>query len=244
MLLLASCSPTEIQLVGPASTEPAASAAQPASPRDATPQLPPGVLWQEHFSGTSLTWQAPLGQSADVIAEIFHIESESDQRFLRVFHDARPDRPRALRRAAHLGKSFQDAPIPLSKIASLRWRWRVRQHPMVEEDPWLDLGASLYVIVKQPGLLGGGKGLKLGWLAKPGAEGTRQEGIPQIALRSEPASDTWRQESVDLCQLYTRAYGGCDGPDDAIRYIGVLSDADNTRSIAAADYAEFTLTGR
>jgi len=139
----------------------------------------------------------------------------------------------------HYGRPFRDGPHPLPGACLLRWRWRVHQHPAVADDPWQDLAASVYVMMRPPGLVRGGKGFKFGWLAKPGPAGTTQRGMLQVELRHDPAGPTWHTEQVDLCALYRQTYG--DPSEEQILYIGVVTDADNSRSLAAADYADFRL---
>jgi hypothetical protein len=206
---------------------------------------PPGgptVLWREDFASGALPWTGLFGEHPEDVAEVYKVEQEGPLHFLRATVDARPGRPRRLTKAIHVGVSFADAGLGLERAGELRWRWRVRRHPTVGADAWEDVAASLYVLVKQPGLFGGGRGFKFAWLASPGAEGTRQSGLVQIALRAEPATEEWREERVDLCALYRRDYGPCEG--ERLLAIGPLTDADNSRSVAEADYASFELDRR
>jgi hypothetical protein len=99
----------------------------------------------------------------------------------------------------------------------------------------------VYVVVKQPSLLFGGKGFKFGWLQAPGPSDTFQHGLLQVPLRSGPASERWQSEQVDLCALYREHYGPCEG--EALRYVGVVTDADGTGSVAEAEYADFEVWG-
>jgi hypothetical protein len=184
-----------------------------------------------------LTWLSPSGQSADEIASVYSIGSDATGRFLHARHDARPDTPKRTG-AIHLGKALSPAP-PLESVGRLRWRWRVVQHPAPGKDPWLDLAASLYVIVRQPSVFHGGTGFKFGWLSSHGPNGARQRGITPVELRVDPAGPEWKQEEVDVCSLYRRYFGPCEG--EHLDYVGVLTDADGTESIAEADYADFAL---
>ncbi len=194
--------------------------------------------WSENFQG-ALDWGSPSRHSRDLLARVYAIATEPAGSFLRARHDATGDNPPP---AMHYGHGFERDPPRLDKYPLLRFRWRVRQHPNVAADPWLDLGASVYVVMKQPGLLSGGRGFKLGWVAKPAPVGTRQRGLLQVPIRSDAASDKWRPEEVDLCALYRRSYGPCEG--ERIVYVGVVTDADGTNSVAAGDYADFTLDPR
>ncbi len=196
---------------------------------------PTRILWQERFSGP-LDWIAPEGQTREALSAIYTVRVEPSGSFLRAHHDGR-QKPRL--KTIHFGKVFADSPIPLERIRALRWRWRVQQHPAVESDPWDDLAVSLYIVVKKPAFLSSGRGFKLGWLARPGPEGTKQWGLIQIALRAEPTTGEWRSEEVDLCALYRKFYGPCEG--ESLQYVGIMTDGDNTRSLAEGDYADFEL---
>jgi hypothetical protein len=141
--------------------------------------------------------------------------------------------------AIHFGKAFDG--IPVHKVRLLRWRWRARIQPLVRDDPWEDMAASIYVVTRAPTLLRKGRGFKFGWLAKSGPSQTYQRGLLQVPLRSDPPSLQWRTEEVELCDLYRRTYGPCE--DAQIIYIGVLTDADGVQSIAEGDYADFEIVG-
>jgi hypothetical protein len=212
------------------------------SPR-AIPDLPkddrpPVVLWSEHFDHDPLGWVDFESHSAHLLAKIYSVEHESTLSFLHARHDAHASgAPPAL----HYGRAFRDDPIPLDRIRALRFRWRARTHPPVSDDPWLDLAAGIYVVIHTPSILGGGRGFKLGWLAKPGPSGTHQLGLLQVALRTDPAGPEWKSESVDLCALYRHEYGDCAG--EKLLYVGVTTDGDGTKSVAEGDYADFEVVG-
>jgi hypothetical protein len=215
-------------------------------PQGATPSLSAedkkqGVVWQERFEQGgigALGWASPSKASPNEILKVFNLESEAGSSFLHARHDARPgeDPPPAV----HFGRAWEEGELPLDEACGLSWRWRIRSHPTSDEDPWLDLGASLYVVVELPGILSGGRGFKLGWLQKPTESTERQLGIAQIALRTDPEVGAWRDEAVDLCALYREHYGE-DPRDVSLLYVGVVTDADNTESVAEADYAELTI---
>lgn len=196
----------------------------------------PSLGWQERFQAPQLDWVDPFGHDPSQILRVYSLETGRGGAFLHARHDATVAAPPP---AIDLGQPFQKDPVPLERVTALRWRWRVLQHPAVTDDPWLDVAASVYVVIKVPSLLWGGRGFKFGWLAEPGAKGTYQHGLLQIELRHDPAGPAWRSESVDLCALYRKEYGPCEG--QFVRYVGVVTDADNTRSVASADYADFEL---
>lgn len=192
--------------------------------------------WRESFTSGSLDWGSPSRHGPELLRKVYVVQRDPDRAFLHARHDASPSsRPPAM----HYGHAFDKQVVLLDKVQALKWRWRVTQHPQVGADPWLDLGASVYVIMEKPGLFSGGKGFKFGWLAKPGPTGTKQRGLAQVPLRSDAASGAWRSESVDLCALFRAEYGKCEG--ERVLYVGVVTDGDGTRSVAEGDYADFEL---
>ena len=195
---------------------------------------PPRVIWEEHFETEPNAWDSPSGANLDVIARVYAVTGE---KFLSAKHNASPDQDPPP--AVHWGRPWRDSPLALVSSCSLRWRWRVRKHPNGNGDPWRDVAASVYVIMRTPTLLSAGKGFKFGWLSRPGPEGTKQRGLLQVGLRTDSASDDWQEESVNLCDLYRRHFGDLDG--EGIVYIGVVSDADNSESVVEADYDDFVL---
>jgi hypothetical protein len=204
------------------------------------------VFWSEAFDGPSLDWITPSGHDEEDIARSFRLEFSDGLGVLKARHDARAgalDKSNASKPppVVHWGKAFRDNPIALEKVQELRWKWRVHQHPDIDSDPWADLAASVYVVTKMPGLFPG-RGFKFGWLAQPGKSGKKQRGLVQIALRSGPPIGQWQEEKVDLCTLYQQYFGTCKG--QSVMYVGVVTDADNTRSVSEADYTEFELIAR
>jgi hypothetical protein len=195
------------------------------------------VLWQEHFAGSTLDWVDPEQKySAAQLARLYSVAHNNGFSFLHARHDMTAPSPA---RSMHYGKAWPDRPIPLDRIRALKWRWRALVHPPVTDDPWLDMAASIYVIMRPPAFLRGARGFKFGWAAKPAPAGTHQIGLLQIELRHDPASPEWRAESVDLCALYRKEYGPCE--DVFVRYVGVTTDADGTKSVAEGDYADFEI---
>ncbi len=204
---------------------------------------PRRIVWTERFDGAPAGWGSPSLAPPHVIRRVYRPETDGDQGFLHALHDAsrsgdRIEPPPAV----HYGKPFRAQEVSLASACSLSWRWRVLRHPKITNDPWRDVAASVYVVIRRPGILGGGRGYKFAWLAKHGPLGTTQRGLRQIERRAEPAITPWRKEAVDLCVLYRAHYGSIEG--EHIRYIGVVSDADDTQSVAEADYDDFVLASR
>lgn len=230
VVLLAEC-----VLLGSCSTPPAA--AQPVRALHATVAQPSAVVWSEKFNRTLLGWITPVGSQAEQVPRVYSVQEERGRFFLHALHDARPEAgspPPAI----HFGKSFADSPVDLARVGQLRWRWRVHRHPASTADPWSDTAASVYVVTRTPGILPG-RGFKFAWVSAAAPEHTTQHGLVQVALRTGQPVDTWEQESVDLCAMYRQAFGPCEG--QSILYIGVVTDADNTKSVAEGDYADFEL---
>ena len=192
-------------------------------------------LWQERFDHEPLGWVDPSRHGARELARVYSVEKAGERCFLHARHDVTTSDPAP---AMHYGRTFQSHPPPLDRVRALEWKWRVLRHPAVARDPWVDVAASVYVVIKVPTVLPG-KGFKFGWLAKPGPSGTKQRGLLQVGVRTDPAGREWRSESVDVCALYRKQFGPCEGQH--VLYVGVVTDADGTKSLAEADYADFEL---
>lgn len=195
--------------------------------------------WSESFGG-ALDWASPR-QSNEQIAQVYSRRNENGVGFLHAFHDAVPATDKSVPPAVHYGHPFPQKNVRLADACMLSWKWRVLRHPNVGDDAWRDAAASVYVVTRQPSLLGG-RGFKFGWLAKAGASGKKQHGMLQVERRHDAASTEWRSERVDLCEQYKNAFG--DVGDEKILYVGVMTDADGSKSVAEADYADFSLRAR
>jgi hypothetical protein len=207
---------------------PSSSAAMPAVAKAS-------ILWGQSFRG-AIDWQDPQERAPRLLGRVYSVQEEGGCSFLHARHDSTASgAPPAL----HYGKAFTG--LALRDVRALRWRWRARTQPTIEDDPWQDMAASIYVVTKTPTLLRKGRGFKFGWLARPAPSQTFQRGLLQVALRSDPPSNQWRTEEVDLCALHRRTFGPCE--NEQIIYIGVLTDADGTKSVAEGDYADFEIVG-
>lgn len=239
---------------GPGAPPPAAAPdARPAAPARAAPPAPHGaaaqvasagqrIIWQEKFQAAELDWTTPPNQTRQQAKQVFEIVHQAGQSYLHARHIATPGQAAAPPPAVHYGKAFRK-PIPLEQVKALRWRWRVLKQPEIEADePWSDLAASVYVVMKMPSALSSGRGFKFGWLARPGPSGGKQRGIIQVALRHDQTLGEWRSEEIDLCALYRKYFGPCEGA--VLLYVGVVTDADDSQSVAEGDYADFELIGR
>jgi hypothetical protein len=196
------------------------------------------IYWEEHFDHTPLRWVDPFDHAASKLAQVYSVGHEGSLFFLHARHDYTVHSPVP---AMDLGMAFQHDAAPLERVRALKWRWRAIRHPNLraDDDAWLDMALGIYVVIRVPSLLKGGRGFKFGWLAKAASPGTYQRGLLQVPLRHEPAGPEWHEESVDLCGLYRHEYGPCEG--EHVQYVGVTTDADGTKSVAEGDYADFAI---
>lgn len=128
----------------------------------------------------------------------------------------------------------------------LSWRWRALALP-AGGDACVpgkgDSAAAVYVSWKR-----GVRWytLKYVWAAG-GAAGVscRRKRTPfsaqeTVVLAAGPPLMTWRREEIDLALAFREHFGGDDVP--ALVGVAVMTDGDQTGSVSAADYADFTLT--
>ena len=140
-----------------------------------------------------------------------------------------------------IGKQVRARP---SESPYLHWRWRADILPaggMENEKKKADSGAGVYVVFKGPFRLN--PILKYVWSATlPRGNITESPSNSQtkiIVLESGTENlGKWIQEVVNVNEDYTRIFH--DPPPDIVA-IGILSDADDTKSSAAADYDDFYL---
>lgn len=198
-------------------------------------------IWKEGFSNWPQTWGSPR-QKTDEIQAVFRIEKEGTNSFLRAEHDAVPAPGKKIPSAVHFGHAFRSPDVRLADACILSWKWRVLEHPKSGADAWSDVAASVYVVTRNPGLFAEGRGFKFGWLSSPGAKGTKQRGILQIEQRRDAANSSFIEESIDLCALHEQHFGPLG--EEKLLYVGLVTDADNSKSVARADYDDFRLTKR
>ena len=137
-----------------------------------------------------------------------------------------------------------ERPFEPSRYPYLRWRWRVRECPTGADErrkSTNDSAAGVYVVF--PGRFFIPRTLKYVWSSTLPV-GTRQSSpassstkiiVLESGIAGEPA---WRTVTVNVQQDYTALFGE---PAPAARGIGILTDSNDTSSVAAADYADFQL---
>jgi hypothetical protein len=165
---------------------------------------------------------------------IYRIAEESGGRFLAA---------RADRQSIMIGL---ERPFEPSRYPYLRWRWRVRQCPTGADErrkSTNDSAAGVYVVF--PGRFFMPRVLKYVWSSTLPI-GTRQaspvaSSTKIIVLESGTAGEpAWRTVTVNVQRDYAALFGE---PAPTARGIGILTDSNDTSSVAAADYADFQLLG-
>ena len=123
----------------------------------------------------------------------------------------------------------------------LTWRWRPRIFPEgSDERHGRTNDSALGVYVGFPRVLKMLKSVKYVWsrIVPVGATATASAGFTKmLVLRTGPSQGgRWVEERVDVLADYRRLFG--EDPDRP-RGIGVLTDSDDTRSVAEGDYMAF-----
>jgi len=162
---------------------------------------------------------------------IYRVKEENGNRFLH----ARTDNQGIQIGLAH---NFQPKQFP-----QLRWRWRVGQLPPGGDErakKTNDSAAAVYVVFDNRVMP---RAIKYVWSSTVPV-GTRADSPTYwrskvVVLQSGPSSNgEWQQETVNIYQDYKDLFG--DEPGE-VQGIAVLTDSDTTKSVAEADYDDFTL---
>jgi len=161
--------------------------------------------------------------------EVYRVQEEEGVRFLRGLS-------RGVAAQAVLEHSWD-----LSEYPIFSWRWRPRVFPEgSDERSGRTNDSALGVYVGFPRSLGTVKSVKYVWsrAAPVGATASASAGFTRmLVLRSGPVeAGRWIEERVNVRDDYHRLFGDEAGKP---RGIGVLTDADDTRSVAEGDYADF-----
>ena len=152
---------------------------------------------------------------------------------------------RFLRAVSHgLGiQAAKEREWDLKTYPVLAWSWRPRQFPRgadERESGKNDSALAVYLLVPHSRIRGP-KAVKYIWSERVPVTTrlTSNAGLTQVrVLRSGTAAkDQWTEERVNVLEDYKRYFGEADTPKPA--GIAVLTDADDTRSVAEGDYANF-----
>jgi hypothetical protein len=125
----------------------------------------------------------------------------------------------------------------------LAWSWRPRQFPQnadERESSRNDSPLAVYMLVEHSRIRGP-KAVKYVWSERvpAGTHLTSNSGLTQVrVLRTgRPSGDGWTEERVNVLADFRKYFEEKDTPEPA--GIAVLTDADDTGSVAAGDYANF-----
>jgi DUF3047 family protein len=172
----------------------------------------------------------------DAGREVYKVAEEGGLRFLRAVSKGLGIQ------AARETKSWDLAARPV-----LAWSWRPRQFPKNadEREPSRnDSAASVYMLVEHSKITGP-KAVKYIWSERVpvGTHLTSNNGLTQVrVLRSgPPGGDGWTHERVNVLADFRKYFEEKGTPTPA--GIAVLTDADDTKSVAAGDYANVRACG-
>jgi hypothetical protein len=130
----------------------------------------------------------------------------------------------------------------LKEYPVLAWRWRPRTFPEgSDERNGRTNDSALGVYVGFPRAAMAVRSLKYVWsrVVPVGTRASASAGYTRmLALRSGPAPKGWVEERVRIPEDYQKLF---DAEPGKPRGIGVLTDADDTKSTAEGDYADFRL---
>ncbi len=158
---------------------------------------------------------------------MFSVRNEKQNFFTRIFTKGG---------CTSIGKLFR---FSAREYPILTWKWRVNSLPEGAKEDKKDAndsGASVYIIFKGNFKLN--NILKYVWsstLPEGTVTGSPYNKNAKIIVLRSGGTDTgkWVTEKVNIRQDYKRLFGKEPPP---VEGIAILSDADNTRSVAAADY--------
>jgi hypothetical protein len=125
----------------------------------------------------------------------------------------------------------------------LAWSWRPRQFPKgadEREPAGNDSALAVYMLVEHSRVTGP-KAVKYIWSERvpAGTRLTSNNGLTQarVLRTGAPNGDGWTEERVNVLEDFQKSFEEKGAPTPA--GIAVLTDADDTRSTAAGDYANF-----
>jgi hypothetical protein len=199
----------------------------------ALPAVPTDCIVLDDFS-TAKVGEFPPGWETrkDVGKEVYRVREEGGRHFLR-----------AVSKGLGIQAGRETEQWDLTTHPVLAWSWRPREFPRGADERKSDANDSaLAVYMAVPhSKIRGPKAVKYVWSEKV-PEGTRLSsngGLTQVrVLRSgRPAKDAWVEERVNVREEWKAAFKESDTPKPG--GIAVLTDADDTKSTAAGDYANF-----
>ena len=202
------------------------------------PALPPLVSAQgdcitlEDFK-KSKVGEFPVDWKArkDTGRQIYKVAEEGGVRFLRAVSKGL---------GIQAGRETKDWDLAARPV--LAWSWRPRQFPKGADERTAknDSPLAVYMMVEHSRVTGP-KAVKYIWSERvpAGTHLTSNKGLTQVrVLRSGPASGKgWTEERVNVLEDFRNYFAQKATPKP--NGIAVLTDADDTKSSAAGDYANF-----
>jgi Protein of unknown function (DUF3047) len=163
--------------------------------------------------------------------EVYVVQEEGGKRFLRAV-----SKGLGIQAARAYEWELQEYPV-------LAWSWRSRQFPEGADErksATNDSAVSVYVLVPHSKVRGP-KAVKYIWSerAPVGERLSSNAGLTQVRVQrsGRDGADAWREERVNARDDYQQFFKESAAPRAA--GIAVLTDADDTRSTASGDYANF-----
>lgn len=187
----------------------------------------------EDFGGAA-PGQFPSGWQVrkDEGREVYTVGEEPGRRFLR-----------AVSRGLGIQAAREVKGWDLGARPVLTWSWRPRHFPRdadERESSRNDSVLAVYLLVEHSRIRGP-KAVKYVWSARvpSGTRLTSNYGLTHVRVLQTgmPTGDGWVEERVNVLEDFRRAFDEKGTPEPA--GIGVLTDADDTSSVAAGDYANF-----
>lgn len=164
--------------------------------------------------------------------EVYSVSEEGGLRFLR-----------AVSKGLGIQAGRETKGWDLAARPMLAWSWRPRQFPKGADERQSsknDSALAVYMLVEHSRVTGP-KAVKYIWSERvpAGTHLTSNKGLTQVrVLRSGPATGGgWTEERVNVLEDFRKYFDEKGTPEP--QGIAVLTDADDTRSTAAGDYANF-----
>jgi hypothetical protein len=183
--------------------------------------------------------QAPVGE----FPQGWRVRKNEGQQVYRVADEGGIHFLRAVSRGLGIQAARETSGWDLRARPVLAWSWRPRQFPKGadEREPSRnDSALSVYMLVEHSRIKGP-KAVKYVWSERvpPGTHLTSNNGLTQVRVLRTGAANRggWTDERVNVLEDFQKYFDDKDTPQPA--GIAVLTDADDTRSVAAGDYAKF-----
>jgi hypothetical protein len=201
--------------------------------RVAVPAAAPACRVVEDFRAARLGEFPPDWKGRkDAARDIYKVQEEQGLRFLR---------GTARRQAVQAAREVE---WDLNLYPVLAWSWRPRESPRGADERDAkknDSALAVYAVFPQSPV--SAKTLKYVWSAvvPRGTHLSHTRGLTQLTVARTGAAGTgeWIEERANVVADYKKYFGGHEVPRPA--GIAVLTDSDDTRSIASGDYANFRI---